>query len=446
MSLREREQTIILGKHSNPSRIQTVRGWDGAVVPFNRLETRTWDLLAALAWVREPDPLVRLQEMLQDLTGRRVLFAPSGQAAIAQILSLLPQREVVMPAYMCSQVKRAVELAGKRIIYVDLGRNRVNATSSEFAQAAKPGRILLAVHVWGVPTDIDAISQLAKERDCVVVEDAVPALGGRWNGRLLGTFGDFGVFSFQHSKRISAFRGAVIVVNNDQLVDPAKLEAKRVVQSKRAMPIRELSKTLLQNLVTTPWIYRTFTLPLLPLRGSLPLWWERVHRQQAAVNVNKQAAVPATDHLTRDYTREIHPYQAEIALRVLGRLGEIRERIARLATIYQEAFRDTPITTFLPPGCDNAGLMRFPVAFPGKDRAHILRLARERGMYLKVLWGPLPDKSEHAQFPNAVWVGGNLVLLPLYSMLSPKSAELLAQNVIEIERAAPQSSYGCPAH
>jgi dTDP-4-amino-4,6-dideoxygalactose transaminase len=401
------------------------------------MESRARDLLAALALRRHPDPLLALRDALGDLTGRRVLLAPSGQAAIAQILSLLPQREVVMPAYMCYQVKRAAEIAGKRVIYVDLGKNSVNATSSEFAEAAKPGRILLAAHVWGVPADIEAICQLAKDRDCVVIEDAVPAFGGRWNGRLLGTFGDFGVFSFHYSKRLSALRGGAIIVNNDRVVDPVALEASRVVQSRRAMPIRELLLALAESLATTPWIYRNFTRPLLPLRGSLPLLWRKPHQKRAPVHAERQAAAPAGQHFTRDYTRRIHPYQAELALRVLGRFGETRERIARLATIYQKAFHDTPITTFLPPGCDNGGLIRFPVAFYGKDRAEILRLARKRGIYLKWLWGPLPDESEQAQFPNAVRVARSLVLLPLYSALSPESAELLAQSVIEIERNAP---------
>jgi len=473
---------MIPNEHSQPRRVQTLRGRGGAVVPFNRLESQAWDLLAALAWGRHPHPLARLRDVLQDLTGRRILLAPSGQAAIAQILSSLPQREVVMAAYLCEQVKRAAEIAGKRVIYVDLARNSVNATSSEFAEAAKPGRILLAVHVWGVPTDIEAICQLAKDRDCVVIEDAVPAFGGRWNGRPLGTFGDFGVFSFHYSKRLSALRGGAIVVNNDRIVDPVKLEASRVVQSRRAMPIRDLLVALAQNLATTPWIYRNFTRPLLPLRGSVPLLWRKPRQKRAPVHADRQAAAPTTDHFTRDYareihpcqaglelgvpgrfgetreriahlaafydetfdqfirdyTREVHPYQAELALRVLRRFDETRERIARLATIYQEAFRDTPITTFLPPGCDNAGLVRFPVAFPGKDRAEILRLAQKRGLYLKVLWGPLPDESELARFPNAVRVARSLVLLPLYSTLPPESAERLAQNLIEIERNAPE--------
>src|SRR6202140_4938793 len=108
------------------------------VVPRTRLEARNWELLAGLCWFCRPDPLSALRKALQDLMGRQhIFFVPSGQCAIAQVLSLLPQREVVMPACTCDVVKTAAEVAGKRIVYVDLARNSVNATSSEFAEASK---------------------------------------------------------------------------------------------------------------------------------------------------------------------------------------------------------------------------------------------------------------------------------------------------------------------
>src|SRR5262249_37570062 len=143
--------------------------------------------------------------------------------AIAQILSLLPQDEVVMPGWICHQVKTAVKVAGKRIIFVDLGNDRINATSTEYEEAARPGRILLLAHLFGVPTDVTAICDLAKRRDCVTIEDAVPVIGGRQDGRLLGTFADFGVFSFEQSKRVPAFRGGFIVAKNGKLCDLSNL-------------------------------------------------------------------------------------------------------------------------------------------------------------------------------------------------------------------------------
>jgi len=421
--------------------------WDESIVAFNRLETRTWDLLAALGWASHPDPFATVRDTLRELTGRQhILFAPSGQCAIAQVLSLLPQREVVMPAYMCHEVKRAAQVAGKRIIYVDAGKNSVNATSAEFAEAARPGRILLAAHVYGVPTDIEAICELGRSRDCVTIEDAVPAFGGRRHGRLLGTFADVGVFSFQQSKRLSAFRGAVIVVNNSDILDPVKLGSRRLVETQRAMPVRELVQALVQNFATIPWVYRTLTRPLLPLRETLPHLLRRYRREPAPGRADHQAAEARPVPRTPYYTREMHPYQAELVLRMLRRIEAIREQIAHLAAIYLEAFRGTPIATFLPPGCDNGGLMRFPIAFLGKDRSEILRRALKRGLYLQVIWPRLlPEASKHEQFPNALWAAQNVALLPLYTALSPESAARLAQRVIEIETNAPAIQELTPA-
>src|SRR5207247_5535278 len=178
--------------------------------------------------------------------------------------------DVASTHYIRHDAERAAQVAGKRIIYVGAGENSVNATSAEFAEAARPGRILLAAHVYGVSTDIEAICELGRSRDCVTIEDAVPAFGGRRHGRLLGTFADVGVFSFQQSKRLSAFRGAVIVVNNSDILDPVKLGSRRLVETQRAMPVRELVQALVQNFATIPWVYRKLTRPLLPLRETLP--------------------------------------------------------------------------------------------------------------------------------------------------------------------------------
>ncbi|MGD1154822.1 MAG: DegT/DnrJ/EryC1/StrS family aminotransferase [Terriglobia bacterium] len=408
---------------------------DDARVPSHRLEARTWDLVVALAWAAHPDPLSRLRDALKAQTERQhILFAPSGRCAIAQILSFLPQQEVVMPAHLCHEVKKAAEVAGKRIIYVDLAKNSVNSTSAEFAEAAKPGRILLPAHALGVPTDIEAICKLAVQRDCVVVEDAAAAFGARRAGRLLGTFGDVGVFSFERSKRFGAFRGGAIVVNNVGTVDPTKLGATRVAESTRALPIRELLEALARNVATNRRIFRGVALRLLPLRDSLQGLWRRRRRAQGTVAADQRPDVPRAAF----YTREFHPYQAELMLRMLGRMDEIRGQIARLAAVYLEAFRDSGVSPLLPPDCDYGGLTRVPVAFRGKDRNVVLRLALKRGLYLKTHWErPLPDESEWGRFPNAVWAARNIVMLPLYSRLPLKSAQSLACQLAEVVRDAP---------
>jgi dTDP-4-amino-4,6-dideoxygalactose transaminase len=337
-----------------------------------------------------------------------------------------------MPAWICHEVKTAAEVAGKNIIYVDLAKNSVNAGVAEYSAAAKPGRILLAAHLLGVPTDIEAICELARERNCVTIEDAVPALGGRQNGRTLGTIGDFGIFGFEWSKRYPAFHGGVIVVNNENILDLLTLGTARVVKTKGLMPIRGPLRALAHNLATQSWIYRNLTVRVLPMQ----LLRSRVssgsrHRPNLAISHDHKTRATQTPF----YTREIHSYQAELLIRMLARITKVRQQVEDLVTTYLESFRNTPIATFVPGGCDRAALLRFPIAFPGKSRTEILNVARKRGIYLKTHWPkPLPEESEYAKFPNATWMSQNLVMLPLYRRLSKTSAELLARNIIEIEK------------
>jgi dTDP-4-amino-4,6-dideoxygalactose transaminase len=409
---------------------------DDAIVPFNVLETSNRDLWAACGRMFQPDSLESLREALRNwIHNEDVFFTPSGECGIAQVLSLLPQKEVVMPAWICHQVKTAVRVAGKRIIFVDLAKNGINSTSAEYEVEAKPGRILLVAHLFGVPTDVEAICRLAKNRDCVTIEDAVPAIGGRQNGRLLGTFADFGVFSFEQSKRIPAFRGGFIVANNRNHFDVGKLERHRVVETTRSMPYLPLAKAFLQNVATGPLVYRQVTRRLFPLRPRL-----RALLKKNAANENvPTTGSPAKHHdraekapLTPFYTKEIHPYQAQLALRMIQRIDKIGEKISALADVYERYFEGTGIATFLPVGASKSGLMRFPIAFPGRKRAEILKLTSERGIHLKVLWS---EEEDCEGLPNCLWVARNLILLPLYTALAPESAGRIAQVLLDIDEA-----------
>jgi dTDP-4-amino-4,6-dideoxygalactose transaminase len=406
-----------------------------AIVPFNVLETRNADLWSALGYSFQTDSLGALRTALRNwIQNENVFFSPSGECAIAQVLSLLPQKEVVMPAWICHQVKTAVRVAGKKIIFVDLAKNSINATSAEYEAEAKPGRVLLIAHLFGVPTDVEAICRLAQRRDCLTIEDAVPAIGGWQNGRLLGTFADFGVFSFEQSKRIPAFRGGFIVANNANLFDVAKLERHRVTPTTQSMPYLPVAKAFLQNFATTPWIYRQVTRRLFPLRPRLHALLRKKTAEESALTTvvtRKGNGMPEKAPLTPFYTKEIHPYQAQLALRMIRRIDGIGRRISELGEVYERHFEGSRIATFLPAGASKSGLMRFPIAFPGRKRAEILKLTSERGIYLKVLWS---EEEDCEGLPNCLWAARNLILLPLYTALPPQSAGRIADTLVEIER------------
>jgi len=228
------------------------------------------------------------------------------------------------------------------------------------------------------------------------------------------------VLSFERSKRLPAFRGAAIIVNNARLFDLAKFGSFRMVKTKLRMPIREMFFGMFYSAATSPWIYGRATLPLIlhKYRGPEPFL--------AQEDLEDEKRSPS-------YSRDFHSYQAALVLRMLKRFDTVRARIAGLVSAYRDNLAGTSIITFDPPKCDDAGLLRFPVAFPRRERSEILRLSLNRGLFLETNYEqPLPEERDWARFPNAGWAARNLVLLPLYARLSSEHAERIAKEIAKL--------------
>ena len=391
------------------------------VDPPNRLETRNRDLLAAIPGLWSSNSLSTLADAIRRLTGReQVFFAPSARAAIAHILSLLPQQEVVMPAFTCPVVKTAVLAAGKRIIYVDTAPNQLNSTSAQYEKHARPGRVLLPTHLFGIPTDVDSICALAKDRGCITIEDAAASLGARYHGRQLGTFADFGVFSFERSKRFPAFRGGAIVVNNQAILEANKLASGGFLGCNERLPVREIVFSLMYNMATVPSVYGRLVLPRLLRRYAR---WEPGRNNQAGDDPLR----------TPFYIQRFQPFQATLILRMLSRINSIREHIRDLVSTYLEVLKGTNVATLLPEDCDHAALLRFPVVLPEMERSQFLRRALRWGLFLETNYEQiLAEEPVDGAFPHARWASRNLVLLPLYTALSQENARRLAEQIAAI--------------
>ncbi len=83
-------------------------------------------------------------------------------------------------------------------------------------------KVVIVTHLWGLPARIDEIRDICRRRGLFLIEDCAHAVGARWNGQHVGTFGDIGMFSFQEFKQLSTGDGAMSLVNDPELAD--KLE------------------------------------------------------------------------------------------------------------------------------------------------------------------------------------------------------------------------------
>ena len=80
-------------------------------------------------------------------------------------------------------------------------------------------KAIVAVHMRGVPCNMDAILEIAKKHNLMVIEDCAQAVGATYKGKYVGTFGDCGCFSFQYHKTITAGEGGMILAKDARIYD-----------------------------------------------------------------------------------------------------------------------------------------------------------------------------------------------------------------------------------
>jgi dTDP-4-amino-4,6-dideoxygalactose transaminase len=86
-------------------------------------------------------------------------------------------------------------------------------------------KAIIVVHLYGMPANMDDIMAVAEKYGIPVIEDAAEALGSKYNGKSLGSFGDFGVFSFNGNKIITTSGGGALASDNEAMIDKARFLA-----------------------------------------------------------------------------------------------------------------------------------------------------------------------------------------------------------------------------
>jgi dTDP-4-amino-4,6-dideoxygalactose transaminase len=156
-----------------------------------------------------------------------VVPSSSGTAALHVALGALnlnPGDEVIVPPVTDMGSIAPIVLCGAIPVFVDIELDTFNLDPAEVAKKITDRtRAIMVVHVWGRPARIDEIMEIAASRGIPVIEDCAEAHYVRFRGRLLGTIGDFGCFSFQQSKHITSGDGGVTIVNNERYLQRAEL-------------------------------------------------------------------------------------------------------------------------------------------------------------------------------------------------------------------------------
>jgi dTDP-4-amino-4,6-dideoxygalactose transaminase len=151
---------------------------------------------------------------------QKVLLTPSCTDALEMAAILLDIKlgdEVIIPSYTFTSTANAFILRGAKIVFADSEAATPNLDADKIEELiTEKTKAIVPVHYAGVACDMDKIMVLAHKYNLAVVEDAAQAADAYYNGKPLGSIGDFGAFSFHETKNITCGEGGALIINNEK--------------------------------------------------------------------------------------------------------------------------------------------------------------------------------------------------------------------------------------
>ena len=159
----------------------------------------------------------------------------SGTAAIHLALILAGVQKddnVICSSFTFSASVNPIKYLGANPIFIDSEKESWNMCPELLTKAIKDGiknnkkpKAIILVHLYGMPAKLDELIAVANSFEIPLIEDAAEALGSKYKNQQLGTFADFGIYSFNGNKIITTSGGGALVCKNKKLIEKAKFLA-----------------------------------------------------------------------------------------------------------------------------------------------------------------------------------------------------------------------------
>ena len=393
------------------------------MIPRTKVNYGLADLVrAALSFEGRSRGRADLIDNLRELTGcRHILLTASGRGALYAILKAVDRRRVLIPSYTCKAVDEAALLADRHVVHVATEPDGFNMDVAALEALVDSDSIIVATHQFGIPCDIGATMRIARERGALVVEDAAASLGTRVHGRLTGTIGDVGFFSFDSTKLVTVpLKGGFIATNDDALAERiAAVLANETVAPSAIWKVKTLALAAILVLIENGVLYRLFHWLFLKRRGL--------------VTTDEPGLRPER---TEFYRHELTNWQARIAIPQILRLDSIVATRRRLHRELRAGLAGVRCCLLPPPDTnDEWACIRFPIRVRG-DKLGYYRQLIQRSVDCAFSFTFIADPlaCEHARR-----LADSVLDLPCYEKLTDREVSKVIAAVQSIDSTGESS-------
>ena len=168
------------------------------------------------------------RELAEKVGSRAAAALSSGTSAIHLALKAAGVGEgdiVFCPTLTFSATANPIIYQNAIPVFIDSDYETWNMSPKALEEAFEKYpevKAVLVVHLYGLSADMDKIMEICKKRNVVVIEDAAESLGTYYKGKQTGTFGDYGIFSFNGNKIITTSGGGMLVSDNEERIAKAR--------------------------------------------------------------------------------------------------------------------------------------------------------------------------------------------------------------------------------
>jgi dTDP-4-amino-4,6-dideoxygalactose transaminase len=184
-----------------------------------------WRSMADLfTGLNESEEKTSLKKSLGRLFKAQVIDFNLGRSSIQVALrcfNLKKGDEVILSTYSCRGVIEPIIKEDLTPVFADIDSDYNICPESIEKYITKKTRVIIMTHLFGRPAQIEKIQKIAKKHKLYLIDDAAQVFGLRYNRKMVGTFGDFGIISFGIGKSISATGGGLLIVNNKTFIEEA---------------------------------------------------------------------------------------------------------------------------------------------------------------------------------------------------------------------------------
>jgi perosamine synthetase len=373
------------------------------------------DLREAFVGSRRGPSSELLRKKLSDLFGTPQIFLFSrARSALCILLKAFGRPgETILPAYTCAVVPEAVSFAGYKPKFVDIDPDSYNPTSLNIKRAITPRTTAIIItHQFGIPSQWDAANYRKQNGPILFVEDAAAALGARHKGKLIGTFGDAAIISFDKVKVVAGMRGGALIVNESTLADRVT-QIISDTQQRRKDTLLPLS-ALLWKWATNPTIYRLWR------RAYVTLFGEAMYE-----------VAKTREDIPEGYFAGMSDFAARLVAIQLDNLEGNLARRRAIAAIYATELTDCPGLA-LPriPGDSLCSWIQYPIRT--SNRLDLYRFMKGKGVDLSWTFRySCAESYNDTSHPNSLSAARSVLGLPTYPSLTDFEAQSICRLIRE---------------